>query len=729
MRLLPPWLALLTQSIIFFFGHAKRVSRSTSAGTAESRREVDALSVAQSLAAADVGTLNPVKAHSLLHLASSYIFGPFSIGGRARSHQPARAGVRRSGLINLFGVRSHAPRVDMNANNRFRTSQVTSLSNGDDDRGAGEVSWQDAFALKGELESVREELGPEHPETLKALNRYADAVEFLGWHSEAEPLRNQVLIQTRRMTVDALNNYASTLEALGRYQESVPLKKEILQLLKQNLGPDDPDTVDALRGYAFALSKIDKTYKALPMMKSVMTLTLQNFGEADPKTIAAMDEYADTLIALGSNSDAVPIKRKVLDLLRDNSEADHPDVLAAMNNYADVLLDLEEKDEALELKKEVLRITTANAGTAGYDYESTKALCRYAVALDKLGRWAEAEPLKKDVLYRMRELFGSEDEETIKALNNYAVTLDRLGRIGEAEPMMKEVFEVTSRLRGPDHPGTLRALDNWVNTLHLLGRGSEALQLKDYHAFTGKLAVAMFDFDQTLSVHHVFHTLGRYRSSIERRAEVLRGDKLPKGEIEAISPAGQVSRLVKEHDTYNATWAFGGAPRILALRSMLERLEARGVKMMVCTLGFPATVKKLLEEADLLKFFGWEGVPSVVGVGGATYKPYFSDYDLEAAKEFAVVEDPETILKSSKVDLLEKLLEKEGVRMRMKLPLTSGVLVEDDERAIDMAQRYAPDSEYDRVVSKGQLSTVFVKLKNGMRPDFEMQELLKMADA
>lgn len=140
-------------------------------------------------------------------------------------------------------------------------------------------------------------------------------------------------------------------------------------------------------------------------------------------------------------------------------------------------------------------------------------------------------------------------------------------------------------------------------------------------------------------------------------------------------------------------------------------------------------VKKLLEEAGLLKFFGWEGVPSVIGGGGAAYKPYFSDYDLQAAKEFEVVEDPDEILKSSKVDLLQSLLDQEGGRVRMKLPLNAGVLVEDDERAVNMAQRYAPDSEYDRVVSKGRLNTVFVELANGMQPDVEMKQLLKMADA
>ena len=87
------------------------------------------------------------------------------------------------------------------------------------------------------------------------------------------------------------------------------------------------------------------------------------------------------------------------------------------------------------------------------------------------------------------------------------------------------------------------------------------------------------------------------------------------------------------------------------------------------------------------------------------------------------------ILNSAKAELLESLLEQEGSRARMKLPLTAGVLIEDDETAIEVAQRRTPNDEYDWVVSKGRLNTVYVSQKKGMRPDVEMKELLKKADA
>lgn len=238
---------------------------------------------------------------------------------------------------------------------------------------------------------------------------------------------------------------------------------------------------------------------------------------------------------------------------------------------------------------------------------------------------------------------------------------------------------------------------------------------------TGKtLEIAMFDFDQTLSREHVFSTLS--------------GDGFNPfrvGEPAARSPYGQISKLVKESHKYNALWAFGGSDRIAALRDMLERLRMRGVKMMICTLGYPCVVRKLLEEAGLLRYFGWAGVPSVVGMADLAYAEAWTRYDHQARHEFrfAAVRSDDEVLKVPKVKLLDQLLQLEGKRMQMDLPLSAGVIVEDDPEAILDAQSYWRDSGSTFFRRRDRMSYIAVRDRQGMQKDVEMLRLLRMADA
>lgn len=592
----------------------------------------------------------------------------------------------------------------------------------------------DAAPLRKELLRIKREAhGDKHKDALDALRDYADSLSEM-LREEAIPLRKEDFELNRQLyganhslTHKAMCRYGATLRKLGRPSQAEPLQKEVYENRYQFRGPDHPDTLRALHNYADTLFENDRWRKAEPLKKLWLDLTRNQFGPEHPSTLSALDSYASMLFKIGNETEAEPLKKKVLDVSRRINGPDHPETLQALDSYSEILLGLGRKEEAKSTKKEVFDAISEKSGPE--HPKTVKAMAEYALLCRKIGDLNEALKLKKSVMDLNRRRLGSEHPETNRAVNNYAVTLFDLGRASEAEPLLKQVYELTNRNLGLKHPGTLRALDNYAAVLQNMSREDEAGWFKDYQLYQGsdkKIFIAMFDFDQTLAKEHVFHTLAQWTTSAERNAE-----QDMTGEPVAVSPVGQLSRLTKESNKYNATWAFGGEERIEALRDMLQSLEDAGVKMVVCTLGFPVAAKKLLQDANLLKFFGWANVPSVIGGAAANYDGRFTYYDLQAMKEFGsqVEEHPDEILKGSKAALLDNLLSEEGARLQKKLPLSAAVLVEDDPSAVNAAKRLKRNEAYERIVKKGRLHTVEVVNRKGMRPEVEMRQLLDLVNA
>jgi hypothetical protein len=120
------------------------------------------------------------------------------------------------------------------------------------------------------------------------------------------------------------------------------------------------------------------------------------------------------------------------------------------------------------------------------------------------------------------------------------------------------------------------------------------------------IKLAVFDFDCTLSVFHVFNGLAGESSRIPPPF--------------ASTEVGQLKR-VGELDQGGAftLQAFGGEQRVRLLTDVLQELHRNGVTCVVCTKGLIGPVRKLLSTAGLLRHF-----KDVYGRIGETYgvQPY-----------------------------------------------------------------------------------------------------------
>lgn len=191
----------------------------------------------------------------------------------------------------------------------------------------------------------------------------------------------------------------------------------------------------------------------------------------------------------------------------------------------------------------------------------------------------------------------------------------------------------------------------------------------------------VFDFDETISITHVFKQLS---SNGEGKS--------------ATSELGQL-RLLDELDSAGnnsigsfARWCIGGEQRLEQLRRFLISMRDRGVCLVVCSFGLAATASKVLSQLSLLEFFS-----EVYGRGDNKYKRMpFDKKQTRGAdpSERSFLADVEHYKWNDKADVIRKLLG------RLQLKRSEVIFVDNDIKMLRNTQ--------------GLCWTIWVKMNKGM---------------
>ena len=91
---------------------------------------------------------------------------------------------------------------------------------------------------------------------------------------------------------------------------------------------------------------------------------------------------------------------------------------------------------------------------------------RLEIALGDLGRYAEAEPLARELVEKRTRSQGRESAATLQSIGNLANLLRTKGDYAAAEPLYRRVLEAQERVLGPEHPDTLRSVNNLAGLLN-----------------------------------------------------------------------------------------------------------------------------------------------------------------------------------------------------------------------------------------------------------------------
>jgi tetratricopeptide (TPR) repeat protein len=383
----------------------------------------------------------------------------------------------------------------------------------------------------------REQLGPDHPDTLYSMNGLAVTYYALGQHADALKLFEETLAlwKARRGpdhpdTLKSMNNLANSYEALGRHADALKLGEETLALQKARLGPDHPDTLYSMNNLANSYAALGRHAEALKLREETLALQKARVGPDHPDTLMSMNNLANSYAALGRHAEALKLSEETLALSKAKLGPEHPDTLQSMNHLASSYAALGRHAEALKLREETLAIMKAKLGPVHpHTLGSRNNLANSYYAL---GRHAEALKLHEETLALQKAKLGPDHPDTLQSMTGLANSYYALGRHAEALKLCEEKLALQKAKLGPDHPNTLGSRNNLANSYEALGRHADALKL---HEETLAIMKAKLGPDHhntlgsTVNLANAYGSSGRHTDAVKlyEGALPIMKDKMP----------------------------------------------------------------------------------------------------------------------------------------------------------------------------------------------------------
>ncbi|KAL2833728.1 violaceus kinesin [Aspergillus cavernicola] len=205
-----------------------------------------------------------------------------------------------------------------------------------------------------------------------------------------------------------LQRIAVCLDQDGRYKEAEELEVQVLEIQKQALGPEHPDTLISMANLALTYWNQGQWRKAEELGVQVLEIQKQVLGPEHPDTLTSMANLASTYWNQGQLKKAEELEVQVLAIQKQVLAPEHPDTLISMANLA---------------------LTYWNQG-----------------------QWKKAEELGVQVLEIRKQVLGPEHPDTLTSMANLAHTLKSQAKVQDALALLKECAQLQNKVLGQNHP-------------------------------------------------------------------------------------------------------------------------------------------------------------------------------------------------------------------------------------------------------------------------------------
>lgn len=259
-------------------------------------------------------------------------------------------------------------------------------------------------------------------------------------------------------TITAMNNLALTLSNQGKTDEAASIQQQALEITHRIRGPEHPDTISVMNNLALMLDDQAKWDEAALIQQQVLTLRQQILGHEHADTLMAKNNLAVTLSYQGKIDEAELMQQQVVETMQRILGPEHPDTITVLSNLAHTLSKQAKTDEAMLMEQQVLEMRQRILGPEHPD--TITAINNLAHTLSHQGKVEEAVLMQQQVLETIQRILGLEHPDTITAMSNLALTFSRLAKIDEAVLMQQQVLELRQRTLGLGHPGTIAATNS-----------------------------------------------------------------------------------------------------------------------------------------------------------------------------------------------------------------------------------------------------------------------------
>src|SRR3984957_8106013 len=160
--------------------------------------------------------------------------------------------------------------------------------------------WKEAEKLSVlVMETRKQVLGEEHPDTLMSMNNLASTYWNQGRSKEAEVLQVSVMETRKRVlgeehpgTLVSMGNLASTYRNQGRWKEAEVLDVSVMETMKRVLGEEHPSTLDSMGNLALTYWNQGRRKEAEVLQILVTETRKRVLGEEHPDTVNSIDNLA-----------------------------------------------------------------------------------------------------------------------------------------------------------------------------------------------------------------------------------------------------------------------------------------------------------------------------------------------------------------------------------------------------------------------------------------------------
>jgi tetratricopeptide (TPR) repeat protein len=283
-------------------------------------------------------------------------------------------------------------------------------------QGLGEI-----LQMQAKYEEATEKLG-------QAQQQFIELGDLIGAAQCLQTLREMQKKATEKLLgsqhPDSLANLISTYQEQGMWKEAEKLEVQVMEICKQMLGEEHPDTLSAMAKLAVAYGNQGQ------------------WKEAEELQVVVMER-----------------RRKVLG-------TEHPDSLSAMANLAMTYGIQGQWKEAEELLVVVMERRKKVLGTEHPDTLSTMA--SLASAYQKQGQWKEAEELQAVVMKTRNQVLGIKHPDTLSAMANLATMYCNHSQWKKAEEVQVVIMDIRKQMLGTEHPDTLSAMTDLASIHQML---------------------------------------------------------------------------------------------------------------------------------------------------------------------------------------------------------------------------------------------------------------------
>jgi tetratricopeptide (TPR) repeat protein len=368
---------------------------------------------------------------------------------------------------------------------------------------------------------------PDQPEVEAAVRlAIGDSYRSLSLYKESEKhLRRALELSREHLGPDdpeslkVVDSLVVLLTASNKLAEAEPLGRDNLEARRRILGPEHEDTLTSLQNWAYLLQRQWKYAEAEQLYRDCLETQQRVLGPEHPSTLYTTFLLAQDLYNWGKLDEAEPLFRQVLEANRRVLGPEHPQTLYSLNDLALVLQDRNKLDEAEKQFRQTLEI---GRRVWGAEHQETLTVTdNLAVLLRKRGKLEEAEQFQRQAVEGYRRILGAENRQTLFSMRNLAELLSELSKYDEAEELYRQRVETNRRSRGPEHRDTLLSLTDLAWYLQQRGRLEESERLYRQILETQRRVLGLENHDTLRSMNDLALLL-RDRHKLDEAEQLLR---------------------------------------------------------------------------------------------------------------------------------------------------------------------------------------------------------------